>query len=967
MKKRFISLILIMSIVASFITALPITVSAETSGTCGDNLTWNITNKILTINGTGDMYDYSPDTQPWDNIRYEKLVVNEGVTKIGNYAFYSNNCTSVHLPNTLIIIGAHSFHYSYNLKAITIPDSVTQIDEKAFLQCYSLSSVAIGKKVKTIGEKAFLSSGISSIDIPDSVTYIGCNAFGTCENLTTVKLGNGLTAIEEDTFSFCSSLSSVTISNNITNICDGAFRSCTALTTITIPNSVTYIGSAFINCSNLTNVVLGENIRILDGTFAHCEGLTKIKLPDSIEEIGDRTFICTNLQEIMLPKSLLSIGIQAFYDCSMLHSIYIYNEITSIELNAFMHCNFLNKVYYYGTSANWNKIIIKDGNDDLLNAIDFLCLYDTYSIKKASILIDNPYYNICKISQHPHNVFASELDDEWLFSAYYTATEDVINFKSTNFYTIVLYKALFENNQTEHITQTIDNIVNEHCGTKFAMICSNVFSDAFAGDQGGNYYQTAEFLDKTIGINDETLLKLEMATDYTKDIGEAFEIISFAGKTYRTLYEAYKKAYTLSLSSDIYMGILDMLSAETNDSDMKNAIEQLKKDMNSSFSEIVTMEMLSYDANTMLNYAKDAVIECIGKKFPPFLLYKYAYDIGKLVADGVYNAKSLSYDALCISAIDNVDEAFRKALSDAEGAFIELPQNDTSQILTTMADSYKSLLLYGCDVAASFAKSCATGGLKTRIFGPNENCMTVSDSINTIKLHYQMYDFYSGLENDDIQEDDENELEKVLDDFINNENNHISPSVKEKLCDELNEYISGDKRITGISLDYREIILKKDETFKLVATVMPSDATDRTVIWKSLNEDVAKVENGIITAVGLGTTAILAIGNNSVLYDTCYVNVISPDISFEYNFTETESGTKQLNLLSSNIPENSLFILAGYNAKGQMIKSVFPETNSQLTINLLSKDISIIKCFVWNNFAEIKPLCNAKEILVPQT
>ena len=61
MRKRILSLIVVISIISSFMVSLPIVVSAETvaNGTCGDNLTWCLDEEgTLTISGVGYMYDY---------------------------------------------------------------------------------------------------------------------------------------------------------------------------------------------------------------------------------------------------------------------------------------------------------------------------------------------------------------------------------------------------------------------------------------------------------------------------------------------------------------------------------------------------------------------------------------------------------------------------------------------------------------------------------------------------------------------------------------------------------------------------------------------------------------------------------------------------------------------------------------------------------------------------------------------
>lgn len=64
------------------------TVCAD-SGTCGKNLTWDLTNGVLTISGTGSMANYNLGSAPWfswhSNIK--TVDIQNGVTSIGSYAF----------------------------------------------------------------------------------------------------------------------------------------------------------------------------------------------------------------------------------------------------------------------------------------------------------------------------------------------------------------------------------------------------------------------------------------------------------------------------------------------------------------------------------------------------------------------------------------------------------------------------------------------------------------------------------------------------------------------------------------------------------------------------------------------------------------------------------------------------------------------------------------------------------------
>ena len=203
------------------------------------------------------MTDYEYGTAPWYSRREEikKVIIEDGVTNIGDKAFYEcNNLTSVEIPNSVTSIGSFTFAKCRSLISVTIPNSVTSIGDYAFFYCEDLTSVTIPNSVTSIGLGAFGCSGLTSIEIPNSVTSIGRYAFNGCSGLTSVTIPNSVTSIGDAAFFGCDALTSVEIPNSVTSIGDYAF-SYTVLTSVTIPNSVTSIGNhAFFSCEHLTSI-----------------------------------------------------------------------------------------------------------------------------------------------------------------------------------------------------------------------------------------------------------------------------------------------------------------------------------------------------------------------------------------------------------------------------------------------------------------------------------------------------------------------------------------------------------------------------------------------------------------------------------------------------------------------------------------------------------------------------------------
>jgi hypothetical protein len=112
-------------------------------GASGDNLTWEFDaeNGQLIIEGSGVMANYSVEgfaaNMPWKNYLGDITSVSfpEGLTHIGNCAFYGSVITTLSLPSTLESIGNNAFtnaQYVSSSNPVDIPASVTTIGNNAF-------------------------------------------------------------------------------------------------------------------------------------------------------------------------------------------------------------------------------------------------------------------------------------------------------------------------------------------------------------------------------------------------------------------------------------------------------------------------------------------------------------------------------------------------------------------------------------------------------------------------------------------------------------------------------------------------------------------------------------------------------------------------------------------------------------------------------------------------------------------
>ncbi len=323
-----------------------------TSGSCGENVTWQFADGVLTISGSGAMEDYSSTGQiPWygyaQNINC--AVIEEGVTTVGSRAFHDcRNLKNIEIPSGVTSIGSSVFRECSSLTSIEIPSGVTSIGDRAFWGCSSLASIEIPSGVTSIEGSTFAGClSLMSIEIPAGVTFIGHGAFSTCISLTSIEIPSEVTSIENSVFMGCSGLTSIEIPSSVTSIGSFAFDGCSSLTGIEIPSGVTSIGDEVFNkCTSLTDIEIPSGVMSIgDGVFHDCYNLKNIEIPSGVTSMGDRVFSgCTSLTSMVIPPGFTTIENETFYGCSGLTEIEIPLSVTTIGMNAFGGCSSLTNI-----------------------------------------------------------------------------------------------------------------------------------------------------------------------------------------------------------------------------------------------------------------------------------------------------------------------------------------------------------------------------------------------------------------------------------------------------------------------------------------------------------------------------------------------------------------------------------------------------------------------------------------------
>lgn len=339
------------------------------------NISWDIFNRgsesrpkwILSITGSGPMEDYTdPDEVPWsltklgetDFNKINQIIVGEGITHIGDYAFAERNSSkssvSVTLPSTVTSIGQQAFAHNLDLQSLKLPAALEYIGDDVFAGSTELTSITmpasdqsrfyakdsclidrrtqtlrygcktsvIPEGVKAIGDGAFREqSTITQITIPDSVASIGDMAFYGCQSLETVTLGRSVESIGDDAFGGCTQLATVT-SLPYTK----PYSHTTGIFPTNVPKLMVYNTDNYAEWSSYFSSIEGIPVEFVDGTTDSYEDILNEEEGVVSRLIYRRTLLANNYwNALYVPFEIDMADIAGKYDVAYINDVRAYD------------------------------------------------------------------------------------------------------------------------------------------------------------------------------------------------------------------------------------------------------------------------------------------------------------------------------------------------------------------------------------------------------------------------------------------------------------------------------------------------------------------------------------------------------------------------------------------------------------------------------------------------------------------
>ena len=841
-------------------------------GNC-DGLTQIEIPKSLDIGGNYYLGAFS------DCANIKKVTFERGTTKIASSLFCG--CTGIEkidIPDTVTIIQDYAFKECKNLSTVNIPESVTEIGSKAFYECISLSNV----------------------NIPDSVTKIGGYAFYQCKNLVNVTLSKNLEKMDCNAFGNCDGLTQIEIPKSLDvggDYYSGAFADCANLKKVTFERGTTKIASSLLcGCTGIEKIDIPDTVTVIqDYAFKECKNLSTVNIPENVTEIGSKAFNeCISLSNVNIPDSVTKIGGYAFYQCKNLVNVTLSKNLEKMDCNAFGNCDGLTQIeipksldvggdYYSGAfadCANLKKVTFERGTTKI--ASNLLC--GCTGIEKIDIPDTVKVIQVCAFKECKNlstvNIPDSVIEIEgWAFESCSVLTKIGIPNQ-----TLSIAGAAFRN---------CTSLTDIHLPSMLKAISSSTF-------EGCKKLTTINFPSTLTTIGNSAFSGCESLPEAILPSGVE-KIESNAFKNCKALKKAAVPDTVSSIGSSAFYGC-EALTDITLGSKLKKIESQtfygcivlpsivipynVTTIGDSAFVNCTKLTQITVPRNTTsiasnaFSYPKKMTM------YGPSDCYAQTYASGKGI-------KYVTQDIHAISVSLDITEKTTERYDDFQLTATIAPLNFTDAVVWTSSNEEVATVS-----DTGYVEICGVGTAVITVTAGNVKAackITVPQLIDWIEFDedeielkagetYQLKPYISPSDatNKKLKyTSSDTKVAEVSASGLVTAKSEGEAKIRAAATDGSDEYavcyvtVTGKAKVTGITLDRTSAEVKRGEKLTLNATVSPSYASNKKVVWKSANTKIATVDaNGSVTAKAPGRTKItVTSAENSSYQASCTVTV----------------------------------------------------------------------------------------------
>ena len=827
-----------------------------------------------------------------DCINLKNISFEEGITNIPKKLFY--RCTGIekiNIPDTVIMIDDRAFKECTSLKNIQLSNNLTTIGQEAFNGCTSLEKVVIPNSVTTIKGAAFLAcSKLSDVTLSKNLLSLGGYAFGDCDSLESIEIPKSIETTTEEyyiqyiygyqwgVFIACDNLKEIIFEKGTTQIAKGMFANNESIEQISIPDTVTLIGDqAFLNCTSLSDVQLSQNlITVGQEAFMGCTSITKIKIPDSVTTIKGAAFLaCSDLSDVTLSRNLISLGGYAFGDCDSLESIeipksvkdttseYYGQYIYDYQWGVFIACDNLKNITFekettqivYGMFAN-NESIEKIEIPETVTTIGSDAFYKCTSLTEINIpdtvlTVGSYAFGGCKNLEKVHlpknikNIEKGTFKDCSVLKDI-TIPDTVMKIGDVAFSGCTALPQI----TLPASVQTIGDKAFSHCealaDVKLSEGLTSIGSYAFEH----NIALPKVTLPNTLeSLGERAFQYCDVLADV--DLGAGLKVIP---------------EYCFYEDPALQKVILPYQFTTVNASAFANCTKLTDITFNRNVSS-VDASALSYKDKTTIHGVKGTYAESFasdnGFKFEALNAPATGITLSKEKIE-IAKDKSIRLTA-SLTPVDTSDE---------------LTWTSSNEEVATVEDGVVKAVGLGeveiVAMAGSVTKSCPVKvyqGVNNITLDVTSHTMTIGDFLQLTATIYpkdaEYKDVIWSSNNEDVAVVDQKGLVQAKAYGKVKITATSKDGGLEAVCNVTVEPVA----VTEVSLNAKAVTLKVGETYQLKETVLPENATDKTVTWTSSNTKAATVSGGAVTAVGTGSAVIIVKTNSGAKTASCTVTV----------------------------------------------------------------------------------------------